>query len=273
MSPTPDRFTFPIKIDDPKRSSPILYWLIAVVLILYASTASSDIHATQILSGGLSNSSRFGPALLTALITASAVWHWSGRWWVLLASFFPQLTFAEFEPSYTIALPLLGLLLYTIFVPPAEYALSYPDDPPHPKQKWWVDLITLLLLAFRPQAAALSAVVVWMRSANKWLVGGMIVALIGAFFLLPASLTAPLLAVATPVANPWVGWAIFAGIILLLIGIGQRDVLISAASTFLFLPTLSWSILLTPAVVLAVRLPLVFVVVSLALWLGTMFLN
>ncbi len=266
MVKKPDQFTFPIKVSEPRRSSPVLYWLIAVVLITYVSTASSQIHATEILSGGLSDSTRFGPALLTSLITATAVWHWSGRWWALIASFMPQLTYAEFEPSYTIALPLLGLLLYTLFVPPAEYALDYPDDPPHPKQKGWVDGLTLALLALRPLGGMAAVIVIWFRSANKWLVAGLVVALAAGYFLLPPSITAPLLAITNPMANPLLGWSIFAGLILLLIGIGQRDVLISAASTPLFLPAFSWGVLLTPAVVLAVRLPLFFIGLNLVIW-------
>ena len=230
------------------------------------STASSQIHTAETVVGGLSDSAGFGPALLTGLITAWAVWHWSGRWWALVASFMPQLTFAEIEPSYFVALPLLGLLLYTLFVPPGEYALHYPDDPPHPKQKWWVEVATLVLLALRPLGGIAAAVVIWFRSTNKWLVAGLVAAGMIGYLFLPSGITEPLLSMPAVLTNPILGWSIFAGIVLLWVGIGQRDVLISAASTAFFLPTLSWGILLTPAVVLAVRLPLFFIALNLIIW-------
>ena len=256
--------TYPVKLSEPDRSPAGLFWLLAIVLTgawVFFAYSNPDFTPTSRLHTPLLSS-------LSILIIAAAVWHWSGRWWVLLLVFTSPFILWPLHTTILDTLPLLGLLIFTFFAPQADYAHDYANrqvsENPKTTQRFLGEIAAAVLLLVQPQAAGLAGIIIWLRSGKKWWLGG--IALLAAtaayFYLWPWPLIQP----NSFALMPFWPWTILVGVVLFWIGIGQRDVLISGASTLFFWPTLLVGSVTTVAIVTAVRLPKLFIVLSASAW-------
>ena len=259
--------TYPVKVSEPDRSPAGLFWTIALVLTgawVYFAYSDPSFAPTSALHTPLLSS-------LSILIIAMAVWRWSGRWWVLLLVFTSPFILWPLHTTILDTLPLLGLLIFTFFSPEAEYVDEIEPAHNRPIQRLFAEIASILLLLVQPQAGGFAAVIIWLRSEKKWLIGGVTaIAVTTSFYAVWTGWIGSLGVV--PSSNLLLSfqvwpWGLLVGIVLLWIGIGQRDVLISGASTGLIWPTLTLSGLTTFAVVFAVRLPKLFLAFSLTAWI------
>lgn len=287
--------TYPVKLSEPDRSPAGLFWSLAVVLTaawVYFAYSNPDFTPTSQLHTPLLSS-------LSILIIAAAVWHWSGRWWVLLLIFTSPFILWPLHTTILDTLPLLGLLIYTFFAPQADYAPNYAnqkDEHPHSSMpKFLAEIAAIMLLLIQPQSAGFATFIIWLRSEKKWWLAGLFpiilystFASVKSFYIYIAQLSTTLPSTVIPSSylpfTFW-PWGIVIGIVLFWIAIGQRDVLIGASSSVFFSPTLPNSAMISPtftglliwdsltlgllfpfAIVTAVRLPKLFLLLSIASW-------
>jgi len=244
-----------------------LFWTIALVLTgawVYFAFSDPSFAPTNALHTPLLSS-------FSILIVAMAVWRWSGRWWVLVWVFTSRYILWPLHSTLLDTLPLLGLLIFTFFAPEAEYAGEPESAPERPVQRFIAEIGSILLLLIHPQAGGLAAVVIWLRSEKKWWIGGIsFIALAGSIYALwsgSISLLGLVPSNSLLLSYQLWPWGLLIGIVLFWIGIGQRDVLISGASTLFMWPTTAISGLTLFTVVFAVRLPKLFLAFSLTAWI------
>lgn len=223
--------------------------------------------------------SRWGPEIayplfvgISALIVSWAVWQWSGQWWVLLLVLTSAPMIAVLTTGQVDTVPLLGLIVFTLTATQGEYSgqMVHIKEEERPQANPILEFLAIVLLAAKPQIAGLSAGIIWLRSQKRWWILGAFVGLVGITLLLWPG---------------WIGiayerlaeldrkfsvdlwpWGIAVGIVLTWIAVGHRDVLIAAVATYFFLPYINMNSLIVVAVILAVRLPRLYLVFYAATW-------
>lgn len=299
--------TYPAKITEPDRSPAFFFWILALIItaafayIPYMADATTgdwwevfypagnrplqaytnDIHFVYPpwMALLLAPISRWGPEIayplfvaISALIVSWAVWQWSGQWWVLLLVLSSAPMIAVLTTGQVDAIPLLGLVVYTLTAKQGEYSgqIIQIKDKNRPQANPILEFLAIVLLAAKPQIAGLSAAIIWLRSHKRWWLLVAFGALTGVTLLIWPG---------------WMGvaygrlggldqkfsvdlwpWGILAGIVLAWIAVGHRDVLIAAVATYFFLPYINMNSLIVVAVVLAVRLPKLYFVFYAATW-------
>ena len=299
--------TYPVKITEPDRSPPVFFWTLALIFALafayvpYMAGArtgdwwevfypagnqpmlayTNDIHFVYPpwMALLLAPISRWGPEIayplfvgISAGIVSWGVWQWSGRWWILLLVLTSAPMIAVLTTGQVDAIPLLGLIVYTLTTSQGEYSGQMVEikNEDRPQANPILEFLAIVLLAAKPQIAGLSAGIIWLRSHKRWWLLAAFVGLIG---------------ITLVIWPGWMGiayarlggldrkfsvdlwpWGIAVGIVLAWIAVGHRDVLIAAVATYFFLPYINLNSLIVVAVILAVRLPKLYLVFYAATW-------